>query len=84
MDRDKCHENKTKILSLLKAFFSAHMFFSTCPFSSNLAAPDTLAVVLSYGFLSSLNYAVVCFKSFGSDTLLSPRSTAASAIVEVA
>jgi len=59
MDRDKCHENKTKILSLLKAFFSAHMFFSTCPFSSNLAAPDTLAVVLSYGFLSSLNYKVV-------------------------
>lgn len=38
---------------------SLHTCFSTCPFSSNLAAPDTLAVVLSYGFLSSLNYRVV-------------------------
>lgn len=38
---------------------SLHTCFSTCPFSSNLAAPDTPAVVLSYGFLSSLNYRVV-------------------------
>lgn len=66
---------KIKSFPYLRHSCSLHMCFSTCLFSSNLSTHDTLAAVLSYGFLSCLNYSVVCFKPFRRDTQLHSWST---------